>query len=158
MFSVAIPLVSDTWDAHPHSFSHLRLDWIWLFVLFAVSMLRNSTYCLRPELYPLSQMAITWFLAVHQSGFFFFPRLGSLRKATPLHWQTGKERTRERNSSWKQGYPVDMSLGKGVQCSASNWLARSEVDAILGHQQECQCICEFWHFVSLRWFRKPDTD
>lgn len=41
---------------------------------------------------------------------------------------------------------------------ASNWLAQSEVDAILGHQQECQCICEFWHFISLRWFRKPDAD
>lgn len=41
---------------------------------------------------------------------------------------------------------------------ASNWLTQSEVDAILGHQQECQCICEFWYFISSRWFRKPNTD
>ena len=41
---------------------------------------------------------------------------------------------------------------------ASDWLTQSEADAILGCQQECQCICEFWHFISLRWFRKPDTD
>lgn len=47
---------------------------------------------------------------------------------------------------------------KELNAIASNWLTQSEVDAILGRQQECQCICEFWHFISLRWFRKPDTD
>lgn len=54
--------------------------------------------------------------------------------------------------------PLTSHQAEEFKAIASNWLAQSEVDAILGHQQECQCICEFWHFISLRWFRKPDTD
>lgn len=47
---------------------------------------------------------------------------------------------------------------KEFSAIASNWLTQSEVDAILGRQRQCQCICEFCHFISLRWFRKSDTD